>query len=77
MDIRKNLGKYPTLKSTRLASTLRVVSHRTEFDKSAFCMGPKIYNKMPKDKKESKNLNVFKNQFKKFLIDKCYYSVLD
>lgn len=78
LDIRKNLGKYPTLKSTRLASTLRAVSHRTVmFDKSPFCMGPKIYNKLPKDIKESKNLNVFKNQLKKFLIDKCYYSVLD
>lgn len=44
--------------------------------KSAICMAPRIYNKIPKSLREL-NINIFKIKFKKILLDKCYYSIHD
>lgn len=42
--------------------------------KSVICMAPLIYNKIPKEIRKN-NINMFKKQFKTYLLEKCYYSV--
>lgn len=44
--------------------------------KSVFCMGPKLYNKIPNSIKEC-NINLFKKRLKSLLTSKCYYNVND
>lgn len=41
---------------------------------SIVCMGPIIYNKLPKSYQKL-DINEFKRKFKKILIDKCYYNI--
>lgn len=42
--------------------------------KSIFGMAPKLFNALPKDLKEMP-ISLFKIKFKKFLLDRCFYSV--
>ena len=51
-------------------------SHTTLMHKSIFCMGPVIYNKIPKEIKEL-NAILFKRRLKDLLLRKCYYDILD
>lgn len=44
--------------------------------KSLFCMGPKIFNHIPKDIKQL-NINLFKVRLNKLLAEKWYYSIHD
>lgn len=54
---RKNQIKFPRFKKNILADDL-------------ICLGPRIYNQLPLEIREIKNINLFKNQLKKFLLDK-------
>lgn len=51
-------------------------ANTTLMHKSVFAMAPKIFNKLPNNIKDL-NLNLFKKQLKKLLIEKCYYNVYD
>ena len=42
--------------------------------KSVYCMGPVIYNKLPKQWKELP-LTIFKTRLKRFLTHKAYYNI--
>lgn len=47
---------------------------KTLMRNSIFCMGPVIYNRIPKELREL-NVNVFKSRLKSILADKCYYTI--
>lgn len=63
---------YPT----RNGNILKTKQHRTSiYEKSASYTGIKLFNRLPENLKLIKNFNTFKFKLKKFLADKCFYSV--
>lgn len=48
--------------------------HTTRFEKKPSYKGTKFYNKLPGYIREAATFNIFKNQLKKFLLEKCFYS---
>lgn len=80
--VRTNPQNFPRLSdavSRNRRDNHRLLSQASKtslLQKSIFCMGPKIYNKIPKSFKDL-NINSFKKQLKSFLTDKCYYKVND
>lgn len=76
--IKTNLNLFDTLKSKRYKLKISNVPHKTAlFNKSFFGMASKIYNKIPIDILDTKELPVFKNKLRTFLIDKAYYTIQD
>lgn len=74
--IKRNLCLFDVIKSKRIKYKICMPPHRTAlYDKSIFGMGPRIYNKLPKEILETGNIDIFKSKLFKFLIDKVYYSV--
>lgn len=74
--VKENQSKFEKLKTRRHQNTLKSKKHNTAlFSKSCLGMGPKIYNNLPKTLKSMTNINHFKSQLKKFLIEKAYYSI--
>ena len=56
---------------------LTVSSYKTALlRKSVLCMGPIIFNKLP-DNIKNDTLQQFKNKLKKYLTQKCYYTISD
>lgn len=64
--------------NTRNASLLRTQQHKTScFEKSPTYAGQTIYNKLPDVLKNITGLTQFKRSLRKYLTEKCFYSVKD
>lgn len=76
MFIKNNHNQFETVSSKRHQDTLKSKSHQTTlYSKSFLGMAPKIFNKLPKSIRCSRELNTFKNKLQKFLIEKAYYNI--
>lgn len=69
---RKDITTYTLRHGDRLMlPTSRITMHSD----SPFVMSIKLYNKLPTEIKNEAKLNKFTQQVKKFLCEKCYYTV--
>lgn len=82
MFVKSNHNLFPRMSDTvvrnrRDNTKLRLHKSKTTLmNNSIFCMGPKIYNKIPKFWKE-RDSNIFKNKLNNFLANKAYYNIND
>lgn len=81
MFVKCNPHLFPRLSDTvvrnrRDKHKLRAQASKTALlQNSVYCMGSKLFNKIPKSLKECNNINIFKSKLNAFLINKCYYNV--
>lgn len=61
---------------TRERENLLTPMHNlSKYEESPKYQGIRLYNKIPNSLKNIENIKVFKNAMKKYLTDKCYYSI--
>lgn len=76
--VKRNSEFFDKFNTRRLNKKLKMPTSKcTLFSKSFFCMGPKLYNHLPKTLRDIDNLQSFKTNLKQFLINKAYYTVND
>lgn len=74
--VKANLDLFENLRSDRCQYNLCALPHKTAwFGKSICGMATTIFNKLPKHVKQIQNINIFKSEIKKLLIDKAYYNI--
>lgn len=74
--VRKNNSLFDAFKSIRHKHKLCCPKNRTaKLNSSIFCMATRLYNHLPESTLASPSNNIFKNNVKKLLNDKMYYSV--
>lgn len=79
--VRNNLRFFNTNSTyhnypTRNGSNLLIEQHRTAaYQRSAFYNCARVYNYVPVNIRNINNITGFKNALKKFLVDKCFYSI--
>lgn len=73
-DINQNLDIHGY--NTRNRADYHLVSHNSRlFEQKPSYIGRKFYNNLPQLLKSSENINIFKKQLKKYLVNKAFYSV--
>lgn len=76
--VRSNIDKFKNHLSKRHNYKLCIPTNRTAIlNNSVFCMAPRLYNNLHRSIIEIEDDNLFKKTVKLFLLQKCYYSVVE
>lgn len=76
--VKNNLNLFNTYRSERYKYKVSAFSRATTlFDKSVYGMATRIFNNIPKEIRETDDVDLFKHKLNKLLVAKTYYSIDD